>query len=403
MRILISQDTDWLTRYPGQQHHLAEMLSLRGHDIRVIDYEIQWRAQGRRELYSRREVFNSVPKIHDGACINVIRPGIIKIPWLDYVSVLFSHKKEFERQVREFVPDIIVGFSILGAYLASRTAKKNSIPFIYYWTDVQHMLVSFKPFQAIAKNVERRIFKHSDRMLVINDELKSYVVEMGSPPERTQVLRAGIDVEQFDPADNGEAVRKQYGLKKEDIVLFFMGWLYHFSGLKEVALRLTEIKDQDLKLLVVGEGDAYNWLQEIRDRHNLQHRIILTGKKSYQEIPAFIAAADICLLPAYPTEKIMQHIVPIKMYEYMAMKKPVIATRIPGVVKEFDHGNGVVYVDGPEEVIGKAIELISNGNLGGLGSQARAFAEKHSWEEITNDFEVILKDVFSSKQNAFGI
>ena len=60
MRILTIQETDWLKRNPLQQHHLAEILSLRGHDIRVIDYEILWKTQGKRELYSKRETFESI-------------------------------------------------------------------------------------------------------------------------------------------------------------------------------------------------------------------------------------------------------------------------------------------------------------------------------------------------------
>ena len=399
MRILITQETDWLKRNPAQQHHLAEMLSLRGHEIRVIDYEFLWRTQGKRELYSRRETFNNVSKIHQGASITVIRPGITKIPVLNYVSLVFSHRQEINRQIKEFTPDVIIGFGILNSYLAKKAAGENNIPFIYYWIDVLHRLIPFKLFQPVGKMVESRTLKQSERVLVINEELRDYVVEMGAPPERTQVLRAGIDVEQFDPADNGEAVRKHYGLKKEDIVIFFMGWLYHFSGLKEVALQLAKMENHSLKLLIVGEGDAYEELQRIQGKYNLQDRLILTGKKPYQEIPRFIAAADICLLPAYPDEKIMQDIVPIKMYEYMAMKKPVIATRIPGVVKEFGRGNGVVYVNGPEEVIGKAMELVSNGNLDELGLKARGFAERYSWNRITDEFEGILREVIKEKRN----
>ncbi|GAG03665.1 unnamed protein product, partial [marine sediment metagenome] len=94
MKILITQETDWLKRNPAQQHHLAEMLSLRGHEIRAIDYELLWKTQGKKELYSRRQVFNNVSKIHNGAKVTVIRPSIIKIPCLDYASLAFSHKKE---------------------------------------------------------------------------------------------------------------------------------------------------------------------------------------------------------------------------------------------------------------------------------------------------------------------
>ena len=118
-------------------------------------------------------------------------------------------------------------------------------------------------------------------------------------------------------------------------------------------------------------------------------------KKPYQEIPSFIAASDICLLPAYPNEKIMQEIVPIKMYEYMAMRKPVISTKLPGVIKEFGEDNGIIYVDRTEEVVKKAIDLVNNENLDKLGVKARSFVERYSWENITDEFESILREVVS--------
>lgn len=398
MKILLVQESDWLKRGLHQQHQLADRLSLKGYQVRVIDYEILWRDQGRRELYSKRQVFDNVSKIHQGAKVTVIRPGIIKIPWLDYVSLIFTHRKEIGRQIKEFSPDVIIGFSILNSYLAAKAAKRNSIPFIYYWIDVLHRLVPLKPFQLIAKIVESKTLRQADRVLVINDKLKEYVTKIGAPLERTQVLRAGIDIEQFNPTDNGNAIRKEYGLKKDDIVLFFMGWLYHFSGLKEVAVRLADTKDYTLKFLIVGEGDAYDELQQIQQKYNLQDRLILTGKKPYQEIPAFIAASDVCLLPAYATEKIMQDIVPIKMYEYMAMAKPVVSTKLPGVVKEFGEANGVVYISKPEDAVEKAIRLIQDGSLKELGAKARRFVERYSWDNITDEFEKILEEVIKGNR-----
>jgi glycosyltransferase involved in cell wall biosynthesis len=281
-----------------------------------------------------------------------------------------------------------------------KAARANNTPFLYYWIDVPHRLIPLKPFQPIGKVIEGRTLKQADRVLVINEKLGEYVIKLGAPSAQTSVLRAGIYVQQFDSTIDGNIVRRQYGLKKEDFVLFFMGWLYHFSGLKEVAQQLAQTKDDSLKLLIVGEGDAYNDLQQIRERYDLQDRLILTGKKSYQEIPNYIAAADICLLPAYPVEKIMQDIVPIKMYEYMAMLKPVIATRLPGIMKEFGEDNGVVYINRPEEAVAKAIELKQNGSIKEFGRKARKFAERNSWHAITDEFERILNEVIKEKHEA---
>lgn len=83
MNILVVQESDWIQRNPHQQHHLMERLSLRGHNIRVIDYEIDWKTNKNEGLISKRTVFKDVHKIHDEARIDVVRPGLLKIPVLN--------------------------------------------------------------------------------------------------------------------------------------------------------------------------------------------------------------------------------------------------------------------------------------------------------------------------------
>ncbi len=399
MKILIVQETDWLKRNPLQQHHLAEMLSLRGHEIRVIDYELLWRLEDKRQLYSRRQVFSNVSKIYAGARITVVRPGIIKIPWLDYFSILFSHRGEIARQMKDFKPDVVVGFGILNTCLAANAAQRKNIPFIYHWLDVLHWLIPFKPFQPVGKAIESRTLKQANRIIVVGDSLKDFVTKLGASPERIRIVKPGISLKQFDPAISGAAIRKQYGIKETDTVLLFMGWLFNFFGLKEVALELARADNKDLKLLIVGDGDAFNELQQIRERQHLQDRLILVGRKPYTEIPGFIAASDICLLPADPTARIMHDGLPAKIFEYMAMRKPMISTKLPGVMKEFGEGNGVIYVDQPEDVISKSVELLRSGKLTGLGLKARSFVEKYDWGNIADEFERILEEAIMEKRD----
>lgn len=396
MKILIVQDTDWIRRNPYQHTHLAERLALRGHEIRVIDYEILWRMEGKKELFSRRQVFH-VSRIFKDANIIVIRPGILKLPMLDYVSMLFTYRKEINFQIREFNPDIVIGNDILTTYLAYKAAKKNNIPIISYSIDIDYELIPFKFLQPIGRIIESKNIRNADFAIAINEGLREYNIRMGANPDKTLVIRAGIDSQKYDPGIDGREIRGKYGIEKDGIVLFFMGWLYHFSGLKEVAMELSKIKDENIKLLIVGDGDAFNDMQRIREEYSMQSKIVLVGKQPYEDIPKFIAASDICLLPAY-NSKVMQDIVPIKMYEYMAMNKPVIATKLPGVMKEFGEANGVVYVDRPEDVVAKALELVQNGSVETLGSKARKFVERYSWKSITDKFEKILEAVIKEKQ-----
>ncbi len=399
MKILITQETDWIRRNPIHQHHLAELLSLRGHEIRVIDYELRWMDDPEKTFYTTRKTFEVISKIYHGAGVSVVRPGIIKAPWLNYLSLIVNHRKEIRRQMAEFKPDIIVGFGILNSYLAVDAANRHNIPFIYYWLDVLHRLIPTRLFQPLGIMFEKIALKRSDAVLVINEGLKDVVTGLGAPKEKVRILRTGIDLKQFTPAPVDAELRTQLGLSEADTVLFFMGWLYKFAGLKEVALQMAQA-DAGIKLVVVGEGDAYEALQDIRKKYNLQDRLILTGKKTYDEIPDLISVADICILPAYPGEKIMQDIVPIKLYEYMAMQKPVISTRLPGVMKEFGDDNGIVYVDRSEDVVKKALEIADSGAVNELGLKAREFVKDNSWEKITDDFVKLLQEAVEKQKKS---
>lgn len=379
MKILVVQESDWIKRNPHQQHHLMERLSLKSHEIRVIDYPIDWKEE--KGIYQKRKVIEDYYKIHPEASIDIIQPSLLKIPALVYSSVIFSHWREIKHQIKEFKPDVIIGFGIINTYIASRIAKQKNIHFVYYWIDVLHLLIPEKKFQDLGKYLEKATINNSTQVITINRKLEDYVQNMGA--KNTKVIGAGIDLEKFDLNLDGTSIRQKHGINDNDVVLFFMGFLYNFAGLKEVALELTKKKYKNLKLLIVGDGDAYFDLQNIVEKHDLSDKVLLIGRKSYDEIPEFVAAADICILPAYPDEEIMQDIVPIKIYEYMAMGKPVITTTLPGIMKEFGDENGISYVNKSFKVPRKALDI----DIELEGNKARKFAEGCDWEKITDEFE----------------
>lgn len=223
MRILLVQESDWLKRGPHQQHHLMDRLSLRGHEIRVIDFEIRWTRNERGDFFSKRQVFTNVSKACERASVSVIRPNIVKIPLMDYLSILFSHGKEIYRQVKEFNPDVIIGVGILNTYLAMRMAKWKGIPFVYYLIDALHTLIPFGKLRFVGKLLESETMRQADRVVVINDELRNYAVRLGAEPFRVHVVKAGIDLDRFDPTIDGSKIRDSYRIGKDDLVLFFMG------------------------------------------------------------------------------------------------------------------------------------------------------------------------------------
>ena len=395
MKILVVQESDWLERNPHQQHHLMERMALRGHEIKVIDYPIDWSKENKPGLVYKRQVYENISKIKQNANIEVVRPSFVKIKGINYATLFFSHKKEIERQIREFKPDIILGLGILNTYNASKIAKKHNIPFVYYFIDVLHALIPEKAFQSLGKRFTQKTIQNADLVITINKKLSEFAVKMGSKPDKTILIDAGIDLASYDPNLDDSKIRQEYGIDEDDIVLFFMGWIYEFAGMKELARALGEAKDKypKYRILVVGDGDAYDEMCQIRDEYEMPDQLILTGKQPFERIPEFLASADFCLLPAHIDEPIMQDIVPIKIYEYLAMKKVVIASELPGISKEFGYGHGIEYIQEASEVLETVQKILDDGRYDEIASTAREYVKSNDWEVITDKFEQAMKNL----------
>jgi glycosyltransferase involved in cell wall biosynthesis len=385
VRIIVVQETDWLRRGPHQQHHLFERLSLRGHEVTVLDYPIlrpHWPEEPFR--VPRHEQPNAA-RIYDGAQIRLITPGTLSLRPLARPTSILSHRAELARLIREARPDVIVSYALSTGLPALRLARRHSIPYVFHVIDALHAIVPVRSLQPVAHAVERRLFGAADAVLLINEHLRDYALRMGAAPERARVLRTGVDLARFSPDRDGAPARRELGIEPGDRVLFFMGWIYDFSGLREVAATLDDAPP-GVKLLVVGDGDDYQALCSLRDA-GLGDRLILTGRVPYQRIPDLLATADVCLLPFHAVPA-TEHIVPIKLYEYMASGKPVIASPLPGVRRDVGEDHGVVYAP-PEEQIQAALAL--EDQAAELGRRARAFVEANcDWQTITDQFEALL-------------
>jgi glycosyltransferase involved in cell wall biosynthesis len=124
----------------------------------------------------------------------------------------------------------------------------------------------------------------------------------------------------------------------------------------------------------------------------LGNRVIFTGHQPYDLAPQFMALADVCTL--YSTlNNITRHIVPIKTYEYMAAGRPVLASPLPGVMRDVPSGNGVLYV--PETDLASTLgSLLDPAYRRTLGTQARTFVETHcDWNHLTDQFQTLLKTI----------
>jgi glycosyltransferase involved in cell wall biosynthesis len=380
-----------------------EQLSVNGHQVVVVEYDHLWRMKNGSTRFSRisqGSVRTGVRQFYDNADVTCISPPFIKIPLLDYLSLAATFRRQIQHEIKRFSPDVIVGSTgVISPYWGAILAEAAHIPYIDYWLDAIDQLVPETFLRPVARMIKRRTLKKATLVLTLNETLREYVIELGANPSTTRVLPGGVDLRTFDPAAaNSQRMRDKYGLGKDDLVLFFMGWIYSFAGLQEAVLELARYRElrPDLKLLIVGEGDFYQTLQEIVRESPARGSVVFTGKVPYTEIPQLIAAADIALLPAHDNE-IMRNAVPIKIYEYLAMHKPTICTKLSGIMREFGSNCGILYIDQPKDAVGVAANLTPD-DVQILKMQAKQYIENYDWDTITVRFEETLTSLVENSR-----
>jgi len=113
-------------------------------------------------------------------------------------------------------------------------------------------------------------------------------------------------------------------------VFFYHGTISETRGIGIMyeAFKNLVSKRKDIKLLIVGDGYYLKTLKNKAVQDKLENRVILPGYVSYEEIIDYIETADICLCPL-PNRIEWNVSSPIKIFEYMALGKPIVCTDIP--------------------------------------------------------------------------
>jgi glycosyltransferase involved in cell wall biosynthesis len=97
-------------------------------------------------------------------------------------------------------------------------------------------------------------------------------------------------------------------------------------------------KDKQIKFLMLGKGERYETSKRLIEELKLEKNILLLGKMPFEQLPNYIAAADICFAlfdRTYPPfKKLDYYYSPIKIHEYKASGKPIIASNI-GTLKNY--------------------------------------------------------------------
>jgi glycosyltransferase involved in cell wall biosynthesis len=211
------------------------------------------------------------------------------------------------------------------------------------------------------------------------------------PFDKIKIIPNGVNTDNFKPYKN---MKEEFGIN--GFIIGYVGVLREWVNLEPIFKILGQL-NKEVKLLVVGKEGRYRENVELAEKHGVADRVIFTGTISYSQVPKYISAMDICLIP-FALNDISQNALPLKLFEYMACEKPVISTPIPAVKKIA--GCNVLYATNEVEYLEKINLLYEDKNLRNkLGKQGRKISEEYSWEKIALELDQLLETVAYGETN----
>lgn len=203
------------------------------------------------------------------------------------------------------------------------------------------------------------------------------------------IVPHGRNTEVFDPQKfDGQFFRERYGFGNEKLIMFF-GTPRPHKGVEDIIQAVQEIEREDLKVVIVGAtDDKYSRKLKQLGRNNIR----IFGMQPFSKIPEFLSMADMVMLPQHSTPSAIGQ-VPAKVFDAMAMAKPIIATDVSDLSKILD-GCGLIVEPGNAHALSDGIcWILENENEAQmLGNKAREKCIKeYSWNAI----EKTLDKVFS--------
>ena len=220
----------------------------------------------------------------------------------------------------------------------------------------------------------RRIYGCMGAVVAVSEDIGSKLDEYGVPRDKIKVVPNGVD-SRFQPGDRA-AARREFDLPTQGRVVLFVGLLVPVKGLELLVEALSLLEGEKPLCLLVGSGPQQASLEQKAAELGLADCLRFVGRRSSDEIPRWMAAADLLVLPSLSEGR------PNVVLEAQACGLPVVATRVGGTPELINDGETGLLVDsGDARSLALAIaRLLADGDLrSALGRAGREQAQRLTW------------------------
>ncbi len=368
-------------------HELSREWAGAGDEVTVLTafahHPVGVKAPGDRWRWTRRERIEG---------IDVVRAYVYASPnkgtvkrMLSYLSFMVSAIVIGFLRVRR--PEVVVATSpqLLCGFAGYVLARVFRVPFVFEVRDLWPE--SIIAVDAMGENLvirglrrlARHLYDQSDRIVTVGEGYRQQIHQRyGVPLVKMTEVPNGIRTDLFEPGPKDNAIRREYGWG-ERFVMLYLG-THGMAHALHVVLDAAEALRADPRYLFVfvGEGAEKERLQQIATEKGLGN-VQFIGQQPKNRVPMFYAACDLGLVTLRNTP-LFQDVLPSKIFEYLAMERPILLTVDGQARRLVEASGGGVFV--PPEDAGSlvgAIRRVANQRqkLDGMGQAGRDYVVRH--------------------------
>lgn len=254
------------------------------------------------------------------------------------------------------------------------------------------------------RRLERLVLAESDATLCVSRVTREFLVGQGAPARRVEVIPNGVDPALFaetplPPRAAGEPAQ-----------LLYVGTLADWQGLGVLVEALPRVLERRAaRLRVVGRGRSRQRKELLRRlrRLGLVEHVSLEPGRPHEEVPALVAGADVCLAPlGYNERNVVQGCCPIKVLEYLACGRPLVASNLP-VVRELVRDERealLVPPDAPDALAAALLRLLDDRALAERLARhgARRVRSRFTWQRARARLLAVYERLLAARSTAAG-
>jgi glycosyltransferase involved in cell wall biosynthesis len=228
------------------------------------------------------------------------------------------------------------------------------------------------------ERLELAAYAAADTVIVVSDGFRANLIGRGVPPGKVHTIRNGVSPGEFDPGAQADLeLRARLGARPGDCLVLYAGTHGISQGLTSLADAAAGLTDEAIRFAFVGEGADKRRLRSRVAELGLPNVTLLPGVP-HEQVPALLAAADICLVPLRDVP-LFSAFIPSKMFEYLAAGRAVVGALAGEAAQILREAGGLVVAPADSVALAEAIQTLAADprRRQAMGQQGRCYVEKY--------------------------